>query len=128
MNFITLSSLTTLNSAAFDASDWKFFNSRYAPSGLCQTGCSYFVFLLILNFCIDRPFGFSAYQDDFLFNVSNFCLDRPCGFSVHRDAHFCLSRFFRFATHRAFIFFLTKYFLTASVFIGRASLLPFIVN
>jgi len=27
----------------FDASDLEIFNSRYAPSGLCLTGCSYFV-------------------------------------------------------------------------------------
>jgi hypothetical protein len=92
---------TTLNSAAFDASDWRFFDSRYAPSGCARSDAVTLSFLFILNFCIDRPFGFSAYQDDFLFNVSNFCLDRPFGFSVHRDAHSCLSRPFRFSTYRA---------------------------
>ena len=66
---------------------------------------------LILNFCIDRPFGFSAYQDNyFLFNVSNFCLDRPFGFSVHRDAPFCLSRLFRFSTYQVVLLFLGKVF------------------
>ncbi|KEH32983.1 hypothetical protein MTR_3g012390 [Medicago truncatula] len=60
--------------------------------------------LLILNFCIDRPFGFSIYQDNLFVHVSNFCLDRPFGFSVHRDAHFCLSHLFRFATYRTFMF------------------------
>jgi len=57
---------------------------------------------MIPNFCIDRPFWVSTYQDFFF--VSNFCLDCPFGFSVHRDAHFSISHLFRFATYRAFIF------------------------
>ena len=112
MNFITLFSLKTLNSAAFDASDRRFFDSRYAPSVLYLTGCSYFVFFQILNFCIDRPFAFSAYQDNhFLLDVSNFCLDRPFRISVHRDAHFCLSRPYGFSTYRAVLIILDKVFL-----------------
>ena len=93
------------------------------PKWIVSDWCSYFV--MILNFCIDRPFPVSNYQDNFyFFFVSNFCLDYPFGFSVHRDAHFCLSRFLGFATYWTF---LTEYFLTASASIGRASFPPSIV-
>ena len=37
--------------------------------------------------------------------IPNFCLDRPFGFSVHRDTHFCPSRLFRFSTCRVYRFF-----------------------
>ena len=61
------------------------------------------------NFCIDRPFGFSIYRDDyFVFVVSNFCLGRPFGFSTHRDAPFCLSRPFGFSTYRAVLLFFRR--------------------
>ena len=97
---------------------------------LCLSRCSFFA--IILNFCIDRPFGFRPIRINIFFYVSNFCLDRPFGFSVHRDALFCLSHLFRFATYRAFVlllffckfFVLTKYFLIASVFSGCTSLSP----
>jgi len=94
--------------------------------------------LLILNFCIDCPFGvFQSIRIIIFVHVSNDCLDRPFGFSVNRNAHFCLSRLCRLATYRAVFFLLnffylidffgyilTKYFLTASVFIRRVSLSP----
>src|SRR3954469_18877700 len=68
---------------------------------------------LFLNFCLDCPFRFSIYQDEFfLFIVSNFCLDRPFGVSVHRDAHFCLSRPLRvFDLPSCSFLFLDKVFL-----------------
>jgi len=80
---------------------WSF-DGWNVPSESCPTRCSYFV--IILNFCIDRPCGFQPIRIIIFhfFFVSNFCLDRPFGFSVHRDAIFCLSRLLRFATYRAF--------------------------
>src|SRR3954470_20885254 len=39
------------------------------------------------NFCLGRPFRFSAYRDSICL-VSNFFLDRLFRFSIHRDAHF----------------------------------------
>jgi len=87
----------------FDASDLEISKWQVCPKWIVpdrmQLLC---LFFYVLNFCIDRPFGFSAYQDNFLFNVSNFCLDCPFGFSVHRDVHFFLSHLFGFATYRAF--------------------------
>ena len=81
------------------------FDNWSAPNESRLVWCSYFV--TTLNFCIDRPCGFSIYQGNYFHHflyVSNFCLDCPFGFSVHRDAHFCLSRLFRFATYRALFF------------------------
>ena len=128
LNFITLFSLTTLNFTALMLQLGDSLIAGRPPSGWCLLDAVTLSFLFILNFCIDRPFGFSAYQDDFLFNVSNFCLDRPFGFSVHRDAHSCLSRPFGFSTYRAVLMiFLTKYFLTASVFTVRGSSSPSMV-
>ena len=96
-------------------------NQRSSAQWIVPDWCSYFV--MILNFCIDRPFRVSIYQDNCNF-FSNFCLDCPFGFSVHRDTHFCLSRLFRFATYWAFYFF-DKVFLDCIGF--RASLPPSIV-
>jgi len=42
--------------------------------------------------------------------ILNFCIDRPFRFSVHRDANFCLSRLFRFSAYRAVLLFLGKVF------------------
>ena len=38
--------------------------------------------------------------------IPNFCMDHPFGFSAHRDTLFCPSRLFRFSTCRVYIFFI----------------------
>jgi len=60
--------------------------------------CFWFCFLKILDFCLDRPFGFSVHWECIPFLCApNFYLDRPFGFSIHWDAFYCLSRLFRFS-------------------------------
>ena len=63
--------------------------------------------------------------------IPNFCLDRPFGFSVHRDIHFCPSRLFRFSTCRVYRFFFQFHplFLPEPFwFAGKPLLLPRCVN
>jgi len=102
----------------FDASHLEIFEWQVCPKWIVpdrvQLLCLSPFYFYVLKFCKDRPFGFSAYQDNFLFNVSNFCLDCPFGFSAHRDAHFCLSHpFWVFGLPSCSLknFFLDKVFL-----------------
>src|SRR3954463_149546 len=80
------------------------------------------------NFCLGRPFRFSAYRDSICL-VSNFCLDRPFGFSIHRDAHFFLPKlpFQVFNLASCFFLFQEKYFLTMSAFTGCGKSSPSMV-
>ena len=61
--------------------------------------------------------------------IPNFCLDRPFGFSVHRDTHFCPSRLFRFSTCRVYRFSCHPFILPEPFwFAGRPLFLPRCVN
>ena len=58
--------------------------------------------------------------------IPNFCLDRPFEFSAHRDTHFCPSRLFRFSTCRVYRFFTFHPFILPEPFwfAGKPLFLP----
>ena len=104
-----------------DASNQRSFDSQDSPSGLCLTGYSYLV--LILNFCIDRPFGFSIYRDNHFFFMSLiFSWTALSGFQSTETLILPKSPFQ--VCDLSSCYFLTEYFLTAPAFIGRVSLSP----